>query len=109
MVSVFYLAIFVAATLLVFYDNDLAIAKRPCAICLPRYLILLVLVVLFLGAESFALVASHKVWVISGVMALSISGFLFGVFFLWERKKWALALLQMCYVFVITVHFYSWW
>ncbi|MGH8034700.1 MAG: hypothetical protein ACREO9_05695, partial [Lysobacterales bacterium] len=83
--------------------------KKPCAICLPRYLMLLVLGILFLGAEAFALVATHKVWVISGVMALSISGFLFGVFFFWELKKWTLALLQMCYVLVITVHFYSWW
>ncbi|MGR9105775.1 MAG: hypothetical protein ACU843_02490 [Gammaproteobacteria bacterium] len=109
MVSVFYLAIFILATLLVLYDKDLATVKKPCEICLPRYLILFVLAVLFAGAEAFALVASHKVWVISGVMALSISAFLFAVFFVWERKKWALALLQIGYVFVITVHFYTWW
>ncbi|MGH8550775.1 MAG: hypothetical protein ACRERU_19685 [Methylococcales bacterium] len=109
MESVVYLFIFLVATVLVLYDKDLAIAKKPCEICMPRYLILLVLGLLFLGAEAFALVATHKVWVISGVMALSISAFLFGVFFIWERKKWALAVLQMCYVLMITVHFYSWW
>jgi hypothetical protein len=109
MIPVLYLVIFVAAVLLVLYDRDLAIVKKPCEICLPRYLILLVLGLLFVGAEAFALTAPHKVWVISAVMALSISGFLFGVFFIWERKKWALALLQMSYVLLITVHFYSWW
>ncbi|MCI0653427.1 MAG: hypothetical protein L0Y38_05400 [Methylococcaceae bacterium] len=109
MESVVYLFLFLAAILLVIYDKDLAVVTKPCAICMPRYLILLVLGLLFLGAEAFALVATHKVWVISGVMALSISAFLFAVFFMWERKKWALALLQLCYVFMITVHFYSWW
>ena len=109
MLPILYLVLFIAAALLVLKDKDLAIAKKPCEICLPRYLILLFLGFLFLGAEAFSLIATHKVWVISGVMALSISGFLFGVFFIWERHKWTLALLQMCYVFVITVHFYSWW
>ncbi|MGH8477521.1 MAG: hypothetical protein ACRER2_17445 [Methylococcales bacterium] len=109
MIALFYLAIFMAATLLVYYDKDLAIIQKPCAICMPRHVILLVLGFLFLGAEAFALVATHKVWVISGVMALSISAFLFGAYFFWERKKWMLAVLQMCYVVGITVHFYSWW
>lgn len=109
MISILYLVLFIAAVLLVLNDKDLSVTKKPCAICLPRHLILAFLVFLFLGAEAFALIATHKVWVISGVMALSISGFLFGVFFIWERHKWPLALLQMCYVFVITVHFYSWW
>lgn len=109
MEPVVYLALFLAAAVLVVFDKDLAVVRKPCGICMPRYLILSVLALLFLGAEAFALIATHKVWVISGVMALSISAFLFGVFFIWERKKWALALLQMCYVLVITVHFYSWW
>jgi hypothetical protein len=109
MMPLFYLVIYLAAAALVLYDKDLATANKPCEICLPRYLMLAVLTLLFLGAEAFALVATHKVWVISGVMALSISAFLFGVFFIWERKKWLLALLQMGYVFLITVHFYSWW
>ena len=109
MISLFYLAVFVLAVMLVLHDKDLAIVKKPCEICLPRYLILAVLALLFLGAEAFSLIATHRVWVISGVMALSISAFLFGIFFIWERKKWTLALLQMCYVFVITAQFYSWW
>jgi len=109
MTSVLYLVLFLVATLLVLKDKEFAVVKKPCAVCLPRSLILVFLGILFLGAEAFSLIATHKVWVISGVMALSISGFLFGVFFIWERKRWALALLQMCYAFVITEHFYSWW
>lgn len=109
MVSVLYLAIFVAAAWLVFYDKDMAVTKKPCEICLPRYWILAVLALLFLGAEVFSLLGTHRVWVISGVMVLSISAFLFGIFFIVERKKWGLALLQMCYVFLITVQFYAWW
>lgn len=109
MISLFYLAVFAVAVMLVLNDRDLAIAKKPCEICLPRYLILAVLALLFLGAEAFSLLGTHRVWVISGVMALSIIAFLFGVFFIWERKKWTLALLQMSYVFAITAQFYSWW
>lgn len=109
MMPILYLAIFVTATLLVCYDREFAVVQKPCAICMPRHMMLLLLGLLFLGAEAFALIATHKVWVISGVMALSISAFLFAAFFVWERKKWLLAVLQMGYVVLITVHFYSWW
>lgn len=109
MISVVYLAIFVASLTVVFRDKDFETVRKPCIICMPRYLIILSLVGLFVGAELFALFASHKVWVTSGVMTLSISGFMFGNFCAWELKKWNLALLQILYVVVITVHFYSWW
>ena len=109
MISIFYVALFVLAVILVLHDKDLAKSKKPCGICLPRYLILALLALLFFGAEAFSLFGVHKVWVISAVMVLSASAFLFGVFFLWERKKWMLAMLQMCYMFVITTQFYSWW
>ena len=109
MIALLYLALFIAAVILVMRDKTLDIAKTPCAICLSRYLVLAGLALLFVGAESFSLLATHRVWVISGVMALSITGFLFAAYFIWERKNLALAALQMCYVLVITVHFYSWW
>lgn len=109
MVSALYLAIFVGSLILVFRDKDFEKVKKPCVICMPRYLIIISLVCLFAGAEAFTFFASHRVWVISGVMTLSISGFMFGNFCAWELKKPILALLQMVYVVVITVHFYSWW
>ena len=109
MVSLLYLALFLLASFLVLRDKELLVPIRSCNVCLPRYWILAVLGVLFLGAEAFALAGAHNVWVISGVMALSISAFMFALFFVWERHKWILALTQICYVCVITVHFYSWW
>ena len=109
MVSVLYLAIFAACLTLILRDKDFETVQKPCVICMQRYLIILSLGCLLVGAVAFALFAQHKVWVISGVMALSISGFLFGIFFASERKKWMLAVLQMAYVVVITVHFYWWW
>ena len=109
MVSLLYLALFVLAVFLVLRDKELLVPLRSCNVCLPRYWILAVLGILFLGAETFALAGAHNVWVISGVMALSISAFMFALFFVWERHKWILALTQICYVCVITVHFYSWW
>ena len=109
MITIVYLAIFVASVILVIRDKDLETVQKPCVICMPRNLILASLASLFLGAAVFALFATHRVWVISGVMTLSMSGFLFGVFCAFELKKKLLASLQMAYVFVITVHFYSWW
>ncbi len=109
MVSVVYLAIFVASVILVLRDKDFETIQEPCAVCMPRYLIILSLGCLFVGAEAFTFFAPHQVWTISGVMTLSISGFLFGIFCAWERRKSILALLQLAYVLVITVHFYSWW
>lgn len=109
MISVVYLAIFVASLALIFRDKDFETVKKPCVICMPRHLIIFSIACLFIGAEAFAFFGAHKVWVISAVMALSISGFIFGIFCGWELRKWMLALLQMVYVVVITVHFYSWW
>ena len=109
MVSVLYLAIFIVAAWLVFQDKDLAISRKPCEICLPRYWILGFLLLLFVGAEVFSILGTHQVWVISAVMVLSMSGFLFAAFFMLERKKLGLAALQICYVFLITAQFYAWW
>ncbi len=109
MISIIYLVIFLASMILVLRDKDFETVQQPCAVCMPRYLILLSLGCLFVSAEIFTFFASRQVWVISGVMTLSISGFLFGIYCVLERKKRILALLQMVYVTVITVHFYSWW
>ncbi len=109
MISIVYLAIFVASVYLVVKDKDFETVQQPCAVCMQRSLVILSLGCLFTGAVAFTFFAPHKVWVISGVMTLSISGFLFGIFCALERKKSTLALLQMAYVVVITKHFYSWW
>jgi len=98
-----------ASLTLVFFDRDFEKVETPCIICMPRSLVMVSLGCLFLGAELFSLFATHRVWVISGVMTLAMSGFLFAIFCAWERKKTILAALQMVYVAVITVHFYSWW
>ena len=74
MISVVYLAIFVASLAVVLRDKDFDTVKKPCVICMPRYLIILSLSCLFVGAEAFTFFLTHKVWVISGVMTLSISG-----------------------------------
>jgi hypothetical protein len=109
MISIVYLAIFVASLALVLSDKDFETVQKPCTICMPRYLIILSLVSLFVGAEAFSLLATHRAWVISGVMSLSMSGFIFGVFCAWERKKSVLASLQIIYAAVIAIHFYAWW
>lgn len=109
MFSILYLAIFVSSLVLVLGDKDFEIIKEPCIVCMPKILIILSLVFLFLGAQAFALFASRNVWVISGVMVLSISGFMLGSFFAWECKKPLLAFHQTVYVLAITVHFYTWW
>lgn len=109
MFSILYIAIFAASLSLVLRDKDFETVQQPCIVCMPRHLILISIGCLFVGAEAFALFAPRLVWVISGVMTLSISGFLFSVFCVFERKKMILGLLQMVYVIVITVHFYSWW
>ncbi len=109
MISIVYLAIFVASMALVLRDKDFETVQKPCIICMPRYLIVLSLLSLFVGAEVFSFLATHRAWVISGVMSLSMSGFMFGVYCLWERKKSMLASLQMIYAAVIAIHFYSWW
>lgn len=109
MFSVLYLATFAISLILVLGDKDFEIIKKPCIVCMPKVLIILSLVFLFLGAQAFALFASHNVWVISGVMTLSISGCMLGSFFAWECKKSVLAFHQTVYVIAITVHFYTWW
>lgn len=109
MMSIVYLAIFVVSLNLVKDDKDFDTIKEPCIVCMPKVLIIASLVCLMLGAVAFALLATRNVWVISGAMALSISGFMMANFFAWERNKRMLALLQMAYVLAITVHFYSWW
>lgn len=109
MVSILYLAIFAASLHLLMRDEDFATVKKPCIVCMPKILIMLTLVFLFLGAEAFTLFATRSAWVISGVMTLSISAFMLGIFFSWERKKWLLAVHQLVYVVAITVHFYTWW
>lgn len=109
MISIIYLVVFAVSLHLVIHDKDFEIIQQPCLVCMPKILIILSLACLFLGAEVFTLFAPRNVWVISGVMTLSISGFMLGVFFVWERNKQILSLLQMIYVLVITVDFYSWW
>jgi hypothetical protein len=109
MISIVYLAIFVASLALVLRDKDFETIQKPCIVCMPRYLIILSLVCLFVGAEAFSFLATHRAWVISGVMSLSMSAFIFGIFCAWERKKSVLAFLQMIYAAVISIHFYSWW
>ncbi len=109
MVFILYLLTFVASLALVIRDKDFETMIQPCIVCMPKYLILLTLGYLFVGAVAFTFFATHNVWVISGVMTLSISGFMLGVFFAWERNKRILAALQIAYVIVITTHFYSWW
>ena len=109
MFATIYLATFVASLTLLFRDQDFATIKQPCTVCMSRLLIALALLFLFAGAEIFTFFTVHSAWVISGVMTLSICGFLFGIYFIQECKKWNLALLQMLYVVVITTHFYSWW
>lgn len=109
MISLLYLAVFAASLNGVLRDKDFETIKQPCIVCMPKILIILTLVYLFLGAEVFTLFATHNVWVISGVMVLSISAFMLAMFFTWECKKRILALLQIVYVIAITVHFYSWW
>lgn len=109
MISVIYLATFVASLTLIFRDMDFETVKEPCMVCMSRLQIVLSLGVLFVGAVVFTFFAEHHAWVISGVMMLSICGFLFGLYFAWEYRKRNLAYLQFFYVVVITVHFYSWW
>jgi hypothetical protein len=109
MFSILYLANFVASLQLLLPDKDFEIIKEPCIVCMPKLLIVLTLVFLFLGAEAFTFLAPRNVWVISGVMTLSISGTMLAAFFAWECNKRLLALHQMVYVLGITVHFYTWW
>lgn len=109
MFSVLYFATFVASLILVLRDKDFEIVKEPCIVCMPSNLIVLSLSFLFIGAEVFTLFKTRAVWVISGVMALSISGFMLGIFFAWERHKRELALHQMVYVMAVTMDFYIWW
>ncbi len=109
MFAILYLTIFVTSLMLVIRDKDFETVQQPCLVCMPRHFILLSLGCLFVGAEAFALFAPRLVWVISGVMTLSISGFLFGIFCMYERNKRILAGLQIVYVILITVHFYTWW
>ncbi len=109
MVSVLYLAIFLASAVLILRDKDFETIQQPCYVCMPRYLILLTIGFLFVGAEYFTFFGTHRAWVISGVMALSMSGFMFGIYCSYERKKSVLALLQMAYTVIITIHFYVWW
>ena len=109
MISILYLAIFAASLALIFRDKDFETVKEPCIVCMSRLLIILALAFLLAGAGLFTFLAERHAWIISGVMTLSICGFLFGVFFAWECKKWKLAILQMIYVVAITTHFYTWW
>ncbi|HFD13505.1 MAG TPA: hypothetical protein ENJ32_13710 [Crenotrichaceae bacterium] len=109
MISIVYLVLFLASIILVLRDKDFESIQQPCTVCMPRYLILLTFIFLFSGAEYFSFFASHRAWIISGVMALSMSGFLLGSFFVWERKKPYLALMQFVFAAIITIHFYAWW
>jgi len=109
MFFVLYIATFVASLILVLEDKDFEVVREPCIVCMPRNLIVLSLGCLFFGAEIFTLFASRTVWVISGIMALSISGFMLGIFFAWEHNKRELALHQMVYVLGVTLDFYTWW
>lgn len=109
MISILYLFIFLASSAVILHDKDFETIQQPCIICIPRYLIILSLSALFAGAAYFTLFADHRAWVISGVMALSMSGFMLGTFFIFERKKPSLALLQMIYAAAIAIHFYMWW
>jgi len=109
MFTILYLATLVASLALVLRDNYFETIKEPCIVCMPKVLIILTLIFLFLGAEAFTFLAPRNVWVISGVMVLSISGFMLGNYFFWECKKRILAFHQLVYVLAITVHFYTWW